>query len=106
VPENFNISDALTALISLIVGAVGSLVAFKGNKNSAETNFRDDLLQLIKQHSERISALEEDNRRLSERNQELVQVNAQLTAERQALVSRIEYLEKKLAEMSEKMENL
>jgi small-conductance mechanosensitive channel len=106
VSENFNVSDALTAFVSLLVGAVGSLVAFKGNKNSAETNFRDDLLQLIKQHSERISALEEDNRRLSERNQELVQLNAQLTAERQALISRVDHLEKKLAEMSEKMEHL
>lgn len=104
--DNFNLSDALTALVSLIVGGVTSAVALKGNKNSAETNFRDDLLQLIKQHSERISALEEDNRRLSERNQELVQMNAQLTAERHALISRIEHLEKKLAEMSEKMENL
>lgn len=104
--ENFSLSDALTAFVSLIVGAVGSLVALKGNKNSAETNFRDDLLQLIKQHSERISALEEENRRLSDRNQELVQINAQITAERQTLVSRIEHLEKKLAEMSEKMEHL
>lgn len=104
--ENFNLSDALTAVVSLIIGAVGSLVAFKGNKNSAETHFRDDLLQLIKQHSDRISALEEDNRRLSERNQELVQLNAQLTAERQTMVARIEHLEKKLAEMSEKMEHL
>lgn len=104
--ENFSLSDAITAFVSLIVGAVGSLVALKGNKNSAETNFRDDLLQLIKQHSERISALEEENRRLSDRNQELVQINAQLTAERQTLVARVEHLEKKLAEMSEKMEHL
>lgn len=104
--ENFNVSDALTALVSLLIGGVTSAIAFKGNKNSAETNFRDDLLQLIKQHSERISVLEEDNRKLSARNQELVQLNAQLTAERQGLIARVEYLEKKLAEMSERMENL
>lgn len=104
--ENFNLSDAFTAFVSLVVGAIGSFVAFKGNKSSAETNFRDDLLQLIKQHSERISALEEDNRCLSEKNQELVQMNAQLNAEKQMLLSRIEHLEQKIAEISEKMENL
>jgi chromosome segregation ATPase len=118
--NQFTASDFLIMLGALITGVLGAIVTLKGTKATAEGQFREDLLTLVKQHSDRISALEDENRELLQKNQQLANTNleerkhqqemsAQLTAlekERATMASRIEYLENRLREVSERMEKL
>jgi chromosome segregation ATPase len=118
--NQFTGSDFLVMLGALITGVLGALVTLKGTKATAEGQFREDLLTLVKQHSERISALEDENRELLQKNQQLATTNleerkhqqemsTQITAlekERAAMASRIEYLENRLREVSERMEKI
>lgn len=118
--NQFTASDFLIMLGALITGVLGAIVTLKGAKATAEGQFREDLLTLVKQHSDRISALEDENRELLQKNQQLANTNleerkhqqemsAQLTAlekERATMASRIEYLENRLREVSERMEKL
>jgi chromosome segregation ATPase len=118
--ENYDLSDALTALAGLITGILGSLVALKGTKASAEKDFRSDLLQLIAHHTSRIDALEEENHVLVDKNRELAEINlskqkelhnletqvSTLQKEREALQKRVEYLESRVLELTERMEKI
>lgn len=114
-------NNSLFGIIAgLVTGVIGSFVAFRNNKASAEAKFREDLLLLIKQHSDRISALEEENRELLHTNQELAHANvdehrkqqemmkkiSDLEQERKQMASRIEYLENRLQEVNNHLERI
>ncbi len=104
----------------IITGVLGSFVAFKNNKATSESKFRDDLLLLIKQHSDRISVLEDENKELIHTNQELARINideqrkqqemmskiVELERERAQMIGRIEYLENRLREVSNNLERI
>lgn len=118
--EQFDSVDLLSLVGGILTGFVGSVVALKNSKNSAEKEFRDDLLTLVKQHSERITALEDENRELLRKNQELATLNlqehvkqqemvvkiAELEAEKTKMVNQINYLENRLREVSETLERI
>lgn len=104
----------------LVTGFIGTLVAIKNSKQTAEKQFREDLLQLLNAHSSRIEALESENTSLRERNQDLIIVNqreiqkqtelsskvADLEREKAQMSSRIDYLENRLREVSESLERI
>lgn len=118
--EQYNGLDLLGVIGGIVTGFVGSLIAFKNSKVTAEKEFRDDLLALVKQHSERITALEDENRELLRKNQELATLNLQeqrkqqemsvkiseLESEKTKMVSQINYLENRLREVSETLERI
>jgi chromosome segregation ATPase len=104
----------------IITGVLGSFVAFKNNKATSESKFRDDLLLLIKQHSDRISVLEDENKELLQTNQQLAKANideqrkqqemmakiTELEREKAQMVGRIEYLENRLREVNNNLERI
>lgn len=104
----------------LVTGFIGTVVAIKNSRQTAEKQFREDLLQLVSVHSTRIEALEAENTTLRERNQDLIIINqreiqkqtelsakvAELMQERAQMSSRIDYLENRLREMSESLERV
>lgn len=104
----------------LVTGFIGTAVAIKNSRQTAEKQFREDLLQLVSVHSTRIEALEAENTTLRERNQDLIIINqreiqkqtelsakvAELMQERAQMSSRIDYLENRLREMSESLERV
>jgi hypothetical protein len=118
--SNLSASDIVSGIVGLLTGFIGSLVALKQNNQTAETDLREDLLQLINHHSARISALEQENKELMQKNQELIQVNveerqkqqdmllklAQMDSERTQMVNRIEYLENRLREVTDRLERI
>ena len=114
-------SNSLLGIIGgIVTGIIGSFVAFKNNKATSEAKFREDLLLLIKQHSDRISALEDENRELLHKNQELAKLNideqrkqqemmtkiTELEREKAQMVGRIEYLENRLREVNNNLERI
>jgi chromosome segregation ATPase len=115
-----DITDFYSVIGGLITGFVGSFVALKNTKQTAEKQFREDLLQLVNVHSTRIEALEEENRSLRERNVDLIRVNqieiqkqnelllkvTSLESQKSQLEGRIEYLENRLRELSGTLERL
>jgi uncharacterized coiled-coil protein SlyX len=104
----------------LVTGFIGTIVAIKNSRQTAEKQFREDLLQLVNVHSARIEALEAENTALRERNQDLIIINqreiqkqtelsakvAELMQEKAQMSSRIDYLENRLREMSESLERV
>jgi DNA-binding NtrC family response regulator len=104
----------------LITGFIGTFVAVKNSKQTAEKQFREDLLQLLNVHSSRIEALEAENTALRERNQDLIIVNqrevqkqtelsakvADLERQKAQMSTRIDYLENRLREVSESLERI
>lgn len=70
-----DVIDIYGIIGGLITGFIASLVALKNSKQTAEKQFREDLLQLVNLHSTRIEALEEENRGLRDRNLDLIKVN-------------------------------
>lgn len=115
-----DITDVYGVIGGLITGFIGSFVALKNTKQTAEKQFREDLLQLVNVHSTRIEALEEENRSLRERNVDLIRVNqieiqkqnelllkvTSLESQKSQLEGRIEYLENRLRELSGTLERL
>jgi chromosome segregation ATPase len=114
-------SNSLLGIVGgIVTGIIGSFVAFKNNKATSEAKFREDLLLLIKQHSDRISALEDENRELLHKNQELAKLNideqrkqqemmtkiTELEREKAQMVGRIEYLENRLREVNNNLERI
>jgi hypothetical protein len=115
-----DITDVYGVIGGLITGFIGSFVALKNTKQTAEKQFREDLLQLVNVHSTRIEALEEENRSLRERNVDLIRINqleiqkqnelllkvTSLESQKSQLEGRIEYLENRLREVSGTLERL
>lgn len=115
-----DVTDVYGIVGGLITGFIASIVAIKNSKQSAEKQFREDLLQLVNLHSTRIEALEEENQGLRERNLDLIKVNqheiqkqnelslkmASLETQKSHLEGRIEYLENRLREVSGTLERL
>ncbi len=115
-----DVTDVYGIVGGLITGFIASIVAIKNSKQSAEKQFREDLLQLVNLHSTRIEALEEENQGLRERNLDLIKVNqheiqkqnelslkmTSLEAQKSHLEGRIEYLENRLREVSGTLERL
>jgi ABC-type phosphate transport system auxiliary subunit len=115
-----DITDFVGAVSGLITGVIASLIAFKSNGQKAEKQFREDLLQLVNMHSSRIEALEEENRQLRERNQDLIIINqreiqkqteltakvSELEIEKSQMSKRIDYLENRLREVSDSLERM
>ena len=115
-----DVTDVYGIVGGLITGFIASIVAIKNSKQSAEKQFREDLLQLVNLHSTRIEALEEENQGLRERNLDLIKVNQHeiqkqnelslklnsLETQKSHLEGRIEYLENRLREVSGTLERL
>ncbi len=115
-----DVTDVYGIVGGLITGFIASIVAIKNSKQSAEKQFREDLLQLVNLHSTRIEALEEENQGLRERNLDLIKVNqheiqkqnelslkmTSLETQKSQLEGRIEYLENRLREVSGTLERL
>lgn len=115
-----DVTDVYGIVGGLITGFIASIVAIKNSKQSAEKQFREDLLQLVNLHSTRIEALEEENQGLRERNLDLIKVNqheiqkqnelslkmTSLETQKSHLEGRIEYLENRLREVSGTLERL
>jgi chromosome segregation ATPase len=114
-------SNSLLGIVGgIVTGIIGSFVAFKNNKATSEAKFREDLLLLIKQHSDRISVLEDENKELLHTNQQLAQTNideqrkqqemmskiTELEREKAQMVGRIEYLENRLREVNNNLERI
>lgn len=115
-----DVTDVYGIIGGLLTGVIGSFIAIKNSKQTAEKQFREDLLQLVNMHSTRIEALEEENKGLRDRNLDLIKVN-QLEIQKQnemaiklsvlesvksQLEGRIQYLENRLQEVSGTLERL
>ena len=115
-----DVTDVYGIIGGLLTGVIGSFLAIKNSKQSAEKQFREDLLQLVNVHSTRIEALEEENRGLRERNLDLIKINqaeiqkqnemalklSTLELVKSQLEGRIQYLENRLQEVSGTLERL
>jgi hypothetical protein len=115
-----DVIDVYGIIGGLITGFIASIIAIKNSKQTAEKQFREDLLQLVNLHSTRIEALEEENRGLRERNLDLIKVNQHeiqkqnelslkftaLETRKSQLEGRVEYLENRLQEVSGTLERL
>lgn len=115
-----DVTDVYGIIGGLLTGFVGSFIALKNSKQTAEKNFREDLLKLVNLHSTRIEALEEENRGLRDRNLDLIKVNqlelqkqnefslkvATLESQKAQLEGRVGYLESRLQEVSGTLERL
>jgi hypothetical protein len=115
-----DVIDIYGIIGGLITGFIASLVALKNSKQTAEKQFREDLLQLVNLHSTRIEALEEENRGLRDRNLDLIKVNqlelqkqnefslkvTTLESQKAQLEGRVGYLESRLQEVSGTLERL
>jgi len=118
--NDLSVSDIVSGIVGLLTGFIGSMVALRQNNQTAETDLREDLLQLIEHHSTRISALEQENKDLMQKNQQLMETNreefakqqqmsfqiAQMESERTQMLTRIEYLENRLREVTDKLERI
>ena len=115
-----DVTDVYGIIGGLLTGFVGSFIALKNSKQTAEKNFREDLLKLVNLHSTRIEALEEENRGLRDRNLDLIKVNqlelqkqnefslkvTTLESQKAQLEGRVGYLESRLQEVSGTLERL
>ena len=115
-----DVTDVYGIIGGLLTGFVGSFIALKNSKQTAEKNFREDLLKLVNLHSTRIEALEEENRGLRDRNLDLIKVNqlelqkqnelslrvTTLQSQKAQLEGRVSYLESRLQEVSGTLERL
>jgi SMC interacting uncharacterized protein involved in chromosome segregation len=115
-----DVTDVYGVIGGLLTGFIGSFIALKNSKQTAEKNFREDLLKLVNLHSTRIEALEEENRGLRDRNLDLIKVNqlelqkqnefslkvTTLESQKAQLEGRVGYLESRLQEVSGTLERL
>ena len=115
-----DVTDVYGVIGGLLTGFIGSFIALKNSKQTAEKQFREDLLQLVNLHSTRIEALEEENRGLRDRNLDLIKVNqielqkqnefslkvTTLESQKAQLEGRVGYLESRLQEVSGTLERL
>jgi SMC interacting uncharacterized protein involved in chromosome segregation len=115
-----DVTDVYGVIGGLLTGFIGSFIAIKNSKQTAEKQFREDLLQLVNLHSTRIEALEEENRGLRDRNLDLIKVNqlelqkqnefslkvTTLESQKAQLEGRVGYLESRLQEVSGTLERL
>ena len=115
-----DVIDVYGVIGGLLTGFIGSCIAIKNSKQTAEKQFREDLLQLVNVHSTRIEALEEENRGLRDRNLDLIKINqlelqkqnefslkvTTLESQKAQLEGRVGYLESRLQEVSGTLERL